>query len=371
MDGRCNDSAAECLRQVLGRVVRYVVSARPNALGILGRFRGVLIQDSTSVALPDAYAAAWPGCGGSAGSGGRSAIKLQVRIDLMEGTLSGQVAAGSASDARAAFQADALPPGSLEVADLGYFDLDKFARKGRCGAFWLSRYQENTTLLTAEGGPLNLYRLLGGQAADVGLVDRPIRMGSRHRLECRLVAIRVPPEQAARRRQRMIEKARDKGRRPTAERLALCDWNVFVTNVPPDLADAAAISVLARSRWQIECLFKLWKSGGGRLGSSRSRRPARVLCEVLATMIGLVIQHWLLVTSCWGRADRSLRRAASGVRAVAPALAATLHEVDGLVLQIEALARRLSAAARLDKRRAKPNHCQLLANPTLYGKPLT
>ena len=169
----------------------------------------------------------------------------------------------------------------------------------------------------------------------------------------------------------MIEKARDKGRQPTAARLALCDWNIFVTNIPQERADAAAISVLARCRWQIECVFQLWKSGGGRWGQSRSRRPTRVLCEVLATMIGLVIQHWVLVTACWLRPDRSLRKAAGAVRAFAASLAATLGDLDGLIRQINAVVHRLSVTARLNKRKAKPNSHQLLDAPTIYGRTLT
>jgi hypothetical protein len=372
IDGRLNDTAANCLGQVLDRTLRRVVSARPSDWGILQRFQGVLIQDSTTVTLPDACASAWPGCGGRTASGGQAAIKFQVRIDLKDGTLSGPWAgAGTTADARSRFQTDDLPPGSLEIADLGYFDLDKFARKKARGAYWLTRYQENTALWTEDERPLELSTLLRIQASDTAVVDQSILMGSTHRLRCRLVAIRVPAEQAAWRRQRMIEKARDKGRQPTAARLASCDWNLFVTDIPPALADAAAISVLARSRWQIECVFKLWKTGGGRLGLSRSHRPARVLCEVLATLIGLVIQHWLLVIAVWRHADRSLRKAAGAVRAFAASLAASLGDRDGLIGQINAVVERLSAAARLDKRKAKPNSHQLLETPTIYGRKLT
>jgi len=372
IDERFTDSAAECLRGVLDRTIRRVVATQPQAPELIGRFRGVMIQDSTVVTLPDACAGAWPGCGGRTDEGGKAAIKFQVRLDLSDGALTGPHATvGTAADATSDLQATELPPGSLEIADLGYFDLDKFARKDAMGAFWLSRLQEKTARFTEQGQRLDLGRYLGGQGAEVWVVDQPIRMGSRHRLACRLVAFRVPAEQAARRRQRMIEKARDKGRQPAAARLALCDWNIFVTNIPEAMADAAAVSVLARCRWQIECIFKLWKSGGGRLGQSRSRRPARVLCEVLATMIGLVIQHWLLVAAVWRRGDRSLQKAAGAVRAFAASLAAALGDLDGLMGQIRGVVERLSAAARLTKRKSKPNSHQLLTEPTIYGRTLT
>ena len=36
---------------------------------VLERFAAVYVQDSTVLALPDALADAWPGCGGRCGSG--------------------------------------------------------------------------------------------------------------------------------------------------------------------------------------------------------------------------------------------------------------------------------------------------------------
>jgi IS4 transposase len=41
---------------------------------------------------------------------------------------------------------------------------------------------------------------------------------------------------------------------------------------------------LYRVRWQIELLFKLWKSQG-RLDKSLGHRGERVLCEVLAKLL--------------------------------------------------------------------------------------
>ena len=62
---------------------------------------------------------------------------------------------------------------------------------------------------------------------------------------------------------------------------------------------------LIRIRWQIELLFKLWKSEG-HIDESRSESPYRVLCELYAKLIGMVIHHWIILTGCWQRPNRSL-----------------------------------------------------------------
>ena len=50
-----------------------------------------------------------------------------------------------------------------------------------------------------------------------------------------------------------------------------------------DLLTLTEVLVLLRARWQIELLFKLWKSHG-HIDESRSAQPWRVLTEVFAKL---------------------------------------------------------------------------------------
>jgi hypothetical protein len=51
--------------------------------------------------------------------------------------------------------------------------------------------------------------------------------------------------------------------------------------------------VLGHLRWQIELLFKLWKSYC-RLARVAGRRRERVLCDLYAKLIGIVITQFLM-----------------------------------------------------------------------------
>src|SRR5260370_21869549 len=66
-------------------------------------------------------------------------------------------------------------------------------------------------------------------------------------------------------------------------------------------------------RWQIEWLFKLWKQYG-HIDEWRTRHSWRVLCELYAKLIGMVLQHWLIVLLAWHNAQRSLVKLAQVVR---------------------------------------------------------
>jgi hypothetical protein len=105
-------------------------------------------------------------------------------------------------------------------------------------------------------------------------------------------------------------------------------------------------------RWQAELLFKLWK-GGGRLDESAGRRPYRVVCELVAKLLGLVVQHWALLTAGGPPRRRSQHRAAKRVRAAAEALEQALTR----------LRRRLLRVAGKQRRRGKPAAFQLVENP--------
>ena len=90
--------------------------------------------------------------------------------------------------------------------------------------------------------------------------------------------------------------------------------------VPVNKRSLAEAMVLLKIRWHIELLFKVWKSHG-RVDEWRTKKPARILCEIYAKLIGLAMHHWLLATSMWTNAERSLFKAAQVVMAYAGNLA--------------------------------------------------
>src|SRR5207253_4961551 len=122
---------------------------------------------------------------------------------------------------------------------------------------------------------------------------------------------------------------------------------------------AAELAALTRCRWQIELLFKLWKSGNG-LDKSRSDKPYRVLCEVYAKMIAVVVQHWVLVAGCWKDSRRSLTKAAEVVRQQALSLVAALSSLPLLVYALAVTVRAMSAGTRTHQSKKDPRTWQLI-----------
>jgi hypothetical protein len=209
---------------------------------------------------------------------------------------------------------------------------------------------------TDDGGPMDLEQLLAGSHADE--IDVAARIGSTVQLPVRIVARRVPDDARMRRLRRLKNKAR-KNCRPLGRRaMCLADWDIYATNVPVEKLSAEEGHALMRIRWQVELLFKLWKNEG-RLDESRSHDPWRVLCEIYAKLIALIVQHWILLTCCWQTLDRSLTKSARTLRRFALAIASEFNSLPEICSTLLVLARILPAGCHLN-RRAEPNSYQLL-----------
>jgi hypothetical protein len=185
-----------------------------------------------------------------------------------------------------------------------------------------------------------------------------------------LIAWRLPPEQANRRRRKLRQEVMSKrGSAPSAERLAWCDWTILVTSVPVEMLTPREATVLYRARWQVELLFKRWKSQGlvaELSGSTVVRQMVRVWSRLLAA----VVQHWLVISSVWGNPTKSLSKVYEAVRDFAGRLAAALIHATDLERVLDDVRKTLTKTCRRDPR-SKPGTFELLNDPDLLDFSLT
>jgi DDE family transposase len=357
LDKRFNAKGAEFLRELL-RVAVAEMIASPVAIPMLQRFTSVEALDSSTVALPDELADIHRGGGSGTTTCPKAAVKLTVGLDLKSGTLRGpELSDGRAGDLSAELAEADPPSGGLQMADLNYFSLTKFARWQKCGAYWLSRLKSGTKVFNARGGRIDLVAYL--RAAGKADVDIDVELGSEQRLPCRLIARGVPAEVAAQRRQRLLDKCKKRGNRPSALSVALCDWTILVTNVPRQLLSVEEAVALARMRWQIELIFKLWKSRGG-IDEWGSSKPEYALCGMYGKLLAQVVRHWVIVIGAWSLPNRSLTKAADIVGTLAMSLAAAMRCVRRLSGVLSHARQIMEIAARMEKRRTSPNAHDLI-----------
>jgi hypothetical protein len=368
VEQRHTSKLVKFLEGLFRRSITLVVGSDKALAPLLERFTEVTILDSSSITLPDSMEQQFQGCGGSY-NGGKAALKLQVEFDLRGGALRHiEIEPGRSPDGATSRQEASYPRGSLRIADLGYFNLAVFASMILNQVYFLSRLQFGTVVRQADGVVVNLLPWLSKQTKN--LVDLHVQIGKEQCLPCRLIAWRLPEEQANRRRQKLRKEALSRrNQEPSAERLAWCDWTILVTSVPDDLLTAREAIVLYRARWQVELLFKRWKSQdlvAALSGSTDVRQMVRVWARLLAA----VVQHWLVVATSWGDPSRSWGKVSEAIRSFVVRLIPVLEDLDKMQSEMATLAAIVAKTCQRNKR-SKPGTFELLNDVSLLDFSLT
>ena len=360
IEQRFGKPATQMLKQTLDASVQQVLAADPQTIPLLSRFNGVYIQDSSWISLPDELCDVWAGCGTNADKGGKASLKLQLRWELLTGAFEHlSLTDGKTHDCFALKEFNTLASGSLRLADLGYFSLDELKQMTDDKVFWLTRLKLNCQLFDTDDTRLCLPKWF--VADNSCQLDCPILLGKHAKLPARLLAKRVSPTIANKRRRQIKKQAKSKGKTPSFSRLTLADWDIYLTNIDAKLLTAKEAFVIARVRWQIELMFKLFKSHG-QIDVSRSEKPWRILCEVYAKLISMIIQHWILLVGGWRYREYSLRKAAKVVAKHALSIAAAFvsPSFQRLIIALEDIKRALANGGRISGRKSKPSTYQLL-----------
>jgi len=306
----------------------------PRSRGGLGWGLCLNLTAKTLISLPKALATLWQGAGDSTGAS--AAIKWQVRWNFSTGQLEGPtLQPARCHDRTTPYGIDDLPAGRLEVADLGYLCLEELQVKQALGQSSVCRSKAGTAVFTETGEPLNLLEWLS-RVGSVG--ERWVLLGKQARLPVRVIAFRLSEASVTRARRRLREYARKQGKQPTQARLALTPWLV-VTNVPETQLSAQEVGVLARVRWQVEIVFRVWTSSF-HIDACRSRKVRRALCALYAKLMGVVVWHWLVLVWRGGVWERSLYKAARAFQWIAIVLGGLMLVLQGACGVMFALALR-------------------------------
>ena len=324
LEQRLTPETVEMLKITLDAAITEVleVASDPQALPLLQQFNGVYVEDSTWVSLPDALHETWKGHP-KKNHPNKAALKLHLRFDVLTGGFQHfQLTDGITADATAAKASDPLPEGSLRLADLAYFSLNAFEELTENGIYWISRLKANTYLSDETGERLSLEKML--KAEQNTHIGRRIRIGKTKQLQGYLVAEKLSEAETNKRRRHIRYWAKRKCQTPSKTRLRLAGWNLYITNIEQHRLTPKQIAVIVGMRWQIELMFKHFKSSG-KLHISTSHKPYRILAEIYAKLIALLIQHAIMLATGYRYIQQSFIKTAKYIAGYARLLTLSFH----------------------------------------------
>lgn len=357
VDERFTPQSVEFMRLMAMNAATLLRQKEPLPIEIVKQFKAIYLVDSTQIALPPTMAELFPGAGGNAST---ASLKVQLAFDYLHGHFEKfELKNGRQPDQGYHGHRDIVTEGSLMLCDLGYFVLDTFKEISDKKSFFLSRFQAQTAIYDTEDRRLELKKLLPKKKG--AMIDCDVLLGGRkkHRIPCRLIAVRLPKKIADERRRRARLNAESHGRTPSSEWHYLLGWSIFITNVPQDRLHAEHVPVLYQIRWQIELLFKLCKSYCA-LDHVTSVKPERVLTEFYARIIGVILTCFLLAPARMPISDDQKRevspfKAHQIFQRFARFFTIAIQNLDELIRQIRDFYRHLLQFAFKQKRVKQPN----------------
>jgi DDE family transposase len=363
-DDRFGQAAADFLAALfLEAFNQSFSSARPALLPVLRHFAGVYLRDGTLIHLPACLAQFFPGRTGRDGTPS-AAVKLVLEMEVATGEFTDvSLLPGLDNEKTAEVAAKPLPPGALLLEDMGFLSGERLHEYIQQGVYVLTRVPSWTAFFEKKPhgkGFVRLDLLRWLRQAKGSCLEREVHIFHQEKLALRLLAARVPEEEAERRRQRVRQEAKQRGRPVSQQKLELCAWNILVTNAPRELLSAYNAGELRRVRWQIELVFKVFKSEGG-IQRTRCTDRGRVLSELFAKLLAMVVQQWVLLTAGYVVLRHSARRASRRVRRLAAKLVCGLDSLEGLARAIKILAKTLHRRCRVQRRHEQPSTFDRLA----------
>nr|WP_283106405.1 IS4 family transposase [Shewanella submarina] len=259
------------VRQVTCRAMALMRAQFKQALPAKMRmFKDVLIQDGSSVVLHPDLAAHFPN---RFTLPSPASVKCHLTMSLLSEQPISLTLTPDRSSERAHLPLPETLAGSLLLTDAGYMDLEYFAKLSQHGGYFLMRGPKHlnpkvTQALNAKGKHIksiegrNLKDVLHAKGKKRAFIDMDVAWKTYH---CRMVAIWYP-----------------------SEKRYLC----WLTNLPRSQFTGEDISKLYRLRWQIELLFKEWKSHNN-LRRCATCQPHLVEGLIWSSLLSLLVKRYL------------------------------------------------------------------------------
>jgi predicted transcriptional regulator len=293
---RFNERALAFLQQALERLLNQQLDVAP-LLATVTAFGRILIKDSICFQIDESLAASYPGSGGS---GSAAAVRIQFEYDLLNGHITDLSVHGfNDQDATDSLETlELTQQGDLIIRDLAYMNLGVIKRLIDKGAFMLCRLQYHVTVyeLTDNGYEvLDFVKLRTFmQQHQLAVMEKAVYVGAVERLKLRLIIHLLPDAVVAQRLRKAQYNNKKKGRKQlTKAYKARAALNLFITNATEAQIALTVVASFYRLRWQIELMFKIWKSLC-HIDKVKQVKKERLECYIYAKLIGIVLS-WQII----------------------------------------------------------------------------
>ncbi len=312
LDKRFNEYSVEFMKEIFNKMMYSKNTTLKNLESTLNlHFDRVIINDSTSFILPEEFKDDFPGSGGVSSS---SAIKIQLQYKLLSGSfMRMDIFKGIKHDAEYLnIMEKDTENKDLKLADLGYFKIDYLRLIDDNGSSFISKVKCNTALYIKNPTPeintngdikksseyikIDILELAKPLAQGETIELKDIYIGSKKELKSRLIVTKLTEENKAKREINHKENIRKKRGTLNPQKIGFNSINAYITNVPIQVLEPTQVHELYTLRWQIEIMFKVWKSIF-KINQVKKVKIERFKCFLYGRLIALLLSSSIVFTA--------------------------------------------------------------------------
>lgn len=263
LNERFNQYALLFLKNALEKLLTNQVSL--NRLAVASEhFNRILIKDSVCFQIDESFKHIYEGSGGS---GSEAAIRIQFEYDVLNGVINDlSVNAFNDQDATDSLATiEKTQAGDLVIRDLAYMNLKVLKRLINKLVLFICRVNPNTKIYELNNGNYkelnfdNIKRYLTKH--QLTCLEKQVYLSLNYKLKVRLIIYLLPDEVVKERLRKVNHENKKKGRGQISKQYkARAHFNLFITNGTKDVIPIDKVCQFYKLRWQIELMFKIWKS---------------------------------------------------------------------------------------------------------------
>ena len=302
LNERFNQYALLFLKKALEKLLNNQLSI--NRLSVASKsFNRILIKDSVCFQIDESLKDLYEGSGGS---GSEAAVRIQFEYDVLNGIINDlTVNAFNDQDATDSLATiEQTQAGDLVIRDLAYMSLEVLKRLIEKLVIFICRVNPNTKIYELTNGnykELNfdkIKRYMNNHR--LSCIEKQVYLSLKYKLQVRLIIYLLPDEVVNERLRKANQNNMKKGRgQCSKEYKARANFNLFITNGDNDIIPMEIVYQFYKLRWQIELMFKIWKSLCS-IDKVKKVKRHRLECYIYSRLIFIVFAWqiiWITATA--------------------------------------------------------------------------